>query len=61
MAHLTDSQRRLIRVVAVAVGLIAIVLLALRLVGTTALPIFLPLLLLISALGLLLASTSRQP
>jgi len=60
MAQLTDSQRRFSRAVAITVGLIAVALLALRLLGTTPLPIFIPLLLLISAIGLFLASAGRH-
>lgn len=56
MANFSDSHRRLFRSAAMAIGAVAIVLVVLSLLGTTGLPVFIPLLLLISAVGLLLMS-----
>lgn len=60
MADLTPAQRRVFRGVAAITGILALALIALVLVGVTELPLFLPVLLLVSAGGLLLAATPRS-
>lgn len=60
MADLSPAQRRLFRIVAAITGILALALIALVLVGVTDLPLFLPVLLLVSAGGLLLAAAPRS-
>lgn len=57
---LSPSQRRLLNGIAVVAALIAVVLLSLRLSGNSTLPPAIPLLLLLSAIGLVLATAPRR-
>lgn len=59
MAELTGGQRGLIGGIAVGIALLAVVLLLLRTTGRIALPPYIPMLLLISAVGLMLGSRRK--
>ena len=61
MADISPPQRRLFRGVAAITGILALALIALVLTGVTELPLFIPVLLLVSAGGLLLATAPRSP
>lgn len=60
MAELTGGQRGLIGGLAVGIALLAVVLLVLRTTGHLALPPYIPILLLVSAIGLMLGSRGRK-
>lgn len=55
MSKLTESQRKLIIGIALVDGVIGLVLLGLGLAGTINVPIFIPLLMLVSAAGVFIA------
>lgn len=58
MAQFSPGQTRAVQAIAAAIGLVAVVLLMLRVTGRTALPPFIPMLLLVAVVGIVV-STSR--
>ena len=60
MSELTDNQIRLVRGVALVVGLLAIVLAVLSLAGVGTLPFYIPLMLLLVAVGLFIGGQRNK-
>ena len=60
MSELTENQTRLVRGVALVVGLLAVVLAVLPLAGVGSLPFYIPLMLLLVAVGLFIGRQRNQ-
>ncbi len=60
VSNFSETQARIVRSTGIVVALVAAVLFVLSLIGRTDLPLYIPLLLLGGASGLLLASRRRE-